>query len=606
MDKVEVLQRYFGYTSFRSGQDELIDAILSGRSALGIMPTGGGKSICYQIPALMMPGVTLVISPLISLMKDQVMALKNAGIKAAYINSSLTTEQLREVYQRIRRGEYKIIYIAPERLNTDVFTAMAENITVSFVAVDEAHCISQWGQDFRPSYLKIVDFLHRLPQRPRLAAFTATATEQVRRDIERTLQMEQPVRIITGFDRPNLHYEVLKPENKPATLLRLLQKHRGKSGIIYCATRANVEKICDDLRRKGILATRYHAGLTDEERRQNQENFIYDRSPIMVATNAFGMGIDKSNVSFVIHYNMPKSLEAYYQEAGRAGRDGEQADCILLYSAGDIHTAEYLIRAPGSNEELTEEERRRVIEQDMQRLHNMVGYCKTTGCLRRYILDYFGQEQQEDCGSCGTCRSEFITLDITTEAQMILSCVQRIYDKIGYAVGTTLVINTLRGSKARKLLELELDQISTYGLLKDTTEKRLRQIIDCLETEGCLLCEPVYRTLRLTAKAADVLFHGQKLQMPIRKETVAPPRNATADTPNTAADGDLLSALKELRLQLAQKEHVPAYIIFSNATLVDMAIKAPHTMEEFLQVSGVGEVKARRFGNEFLAVIARY
>lgn len=606
MDKLEVLQRYFGYTSFRSGQAELIDAILSGRSALGIMPTGGGKSICYQVPALMLSGVTLVISPLISLMKDQVMALKNAGIKAAYINSSLTPEQLQQVYQRMRQGEYKIVYIAPERLNTDVFTAIAGSIPVALVAVDEAHCISQWGQDFRPSYLRIVDFLHRLPQHPRLAAFTATATEQVRRDIERTLQMEQPVRVITGFDRPNLHYEVLKPENKTAALLRLLQERRGKSGIIYCATRANVEKICGDLRRKGILATRYHGGLTDEERRRNQEDFIYDRSPIMVATNAFGMGIDKSNVSFVIHYNMPKSLEAYYQEAGRAGRDGEQADCILLYSAGDIHTAEYLIRAPGSNEELTEEERRLVIEQDMQRLHNMVGYCKTTGCLRRCILDYFGQTQQQDCGNCGSCRSEFTTLDITTEAQMVLSCVRRIYDKIGYAVGATLVINTLRGSKARKLLELELDQISTYGLLKDTPVERLRRIIDCLETEGCLLCEPMHRTLRLTAKAADVLFNGQKLQMPIRKEAAAAPRPG-ADKPDiTAAQGDLLGALKELRMQLAQKEHVPAYIIFSNATLVDMAIKAPRTMDEFLQVSGVGEVKARRFGEEFLAVIARY
>ncbi len=604
MDKLTVLQRYFGYTSFRSGQDELIDAILDGRSALGIMPTGGGKSICYQVPALMLDGVTLVISPLISLMKDQVMALKNAGVKAAYINSSLTAEQLRQVYQRMRSVEYKIVYIAPERLNTDVFSAIAGDLPISLVAVDEAHCISQWGQDFRPSYLKIVDFLQRLPQRPRLAAFTATATQQVREDIERTLQMHRPVRVITGFDRPNLHYEVLKPESKTAALFKLLQKHKGKSGIIYCATRSNVEKICDELRRKGILATRYHAGLSDEERQQNQEHFIYDRSPIMVATNAFGMGIDKSNVSFVIHYNMPKSLEAYYQEAGRAGRDGEKADCILLYSAGDIHTAKFLIQAPGNNEELTEEERRQVIEQDMARLNNMVGYCKTTGCLRRYILDYFGQTQQEDCGSCGNCQAVFTMLDITTEAQMILSCVRRIYDKIGYAVGTSLIINTLRGSRLKKIRELGLDGISTYGLLKDTPADRLRHMIDHLETEGYLLCEPMHSTIRLTAKAAGILFQGEKLQMPIRKEAALPAKRTAAAT--DPADSTLLGALKDLRWQLAQQEHVPAYIIFSNATLVDMAIKAPRTMDELLQVSGVGEVKAQRFGSDFLKVIAQY
>ena len=603
MNKYDILQRYFGYTSFRSGQEELIDAILAGRSALGIMPTGGGKSICYQVPALMLEGVTFVISPLISLMKDQVMALKNADIKAAYINSSLQPEQLQQVYHRMRAGEYKIIYIAPERLNTDSFAAACAELPVSLVAVDEAHCISQWGQDFRPSYLKIIDFLQRLPQHPRLAAFTATATQQVREDIEHTLQMHRPVRVITGFDRPNLHSEVLHPENKTAALLRLLQKHRGKSGIIYCSTRNNVEKICDDLRRKGILATRYHAGLTDEERQQNQEHFIYDHSPVMVATNAFGMGIDKSNVSFVIHYNMPKSLEAYYQEAGRAGRDGEKADCILLYSAGDIHTAKFLIQAPGNNEELTDEERRLVIEQDMARLDTMIGYCKTTGCLRRYILDYFGQEQHDDCDNCGNCAATFTLQDVTTEAQMILSCVRRIYDKIGCPLGSTMLINVLRGSKQKKIRELRLDEISTYGLLPNTPANKLRRIIDHLENTGYLRREPLHSTILLTPQSADILFHGTQVQMPVRKE--AAPQRTTAPSP-AASDATLLNALKELRLQLAQQEKVPAYIIFSNATLVDMAIKMPRSIDELLLVSGVGEVKAQRFGREFLQVIDRY
>lgn len=609
-DKHAVLRRYFGYTSFRSGQDELTDAILAGRDALGIMPTGGGKSICYQVPAMLLPGMTFVISPLISLMKDQVMTLKNAGIKAAYINSSLTPEQLRQVLQRLGEGEFKIVYIAPERLNTEQFlsvcTSISANLPISLVAVDEAHCISQWGQDFRPSYLRIINFLNRLPRRPIIAAFTATATARVQQDIETSLQMKNPVRIITGFDRPNLHFAVLRPKDKNAALLKLLQKRRGKSGIIYCSTRNNVEKVCDALRKKGILATRYHAGLSDEERRRNQEYFIYDKSQIMVATNAFGMGIDKSNVSFVIHYNMPKSIEAYYQEAGRAGRDGEKADCILLYSAGDIYTARFLIQSPGNNENLSEDERRTVIEQDMARLDTMIGYCKTTGCLRRYILDYFGQQQNGDCGNCGNCHTVFTTQDVTTEAQMILSCIRRAYDKTGSALGATSIISILRGSRQKKLLDLHLDEISTYGLLPNTDPDTLRSIIEHLETEGYLRYDPMHRTIRLSLKAADILFDGARVVMPVPVKQE--PAIKHPDNPNTGQDTDtpLLDAMKELRLKLAQQQNVPAYIVFSNATLVDMAIKMPQTMDELLNVSGVGEVKAKLYGRQFLALIQKY
>ena len=368
MDKYSVLKQYFGHSEFRRGQEWLIDGILEGRDVLGIMPTGGGKSLCYQVPALLLPGVTLVISPLISLMKDQVTALLEAGVDAAFLNSSLNTEQLRNTYGHVRKGAYKLIYIAPERLSGEGFYELMREQDISLVAVDEAHCISQWGQDFRPSYLKIAEFVDKLPRRPILAAFTATATAEVRRDIVRLLHLQNSIDVITGFDRPNLFFDVQHPRNKMAVLSSLIEQRRNKSGIIYCATRAAVERVCDALNAHGILATRYHAGLSDDERQQNQDDFQFDRKTVMVATNAFGMGIDKSNVGFVIHYNMPKSLEAYYQEAGRAGRDGEGADCILLYSSGDITTAKFLIENSGENEELTAEEQSLVRQRDYQRL----------------------------------------------------------------------------------------------------------------------------------------------------------------------------------------------------------------------------------------------
>ena len=431
MDKYEVLKHCFGHSRFRQGQEELVDAVLSGRDALGIMPTGGGKSLCYQIPALLLGGITIVISPLISLMKDQVDRLRARRIPAVAIhsglsprqidiNSSLTAEQLRLVYRRAREGAYKLLYVAPERLETEGFAALMQAVTVSLVAVDEAHCISQWGQDFRPSYRSIPDFVASLPQRPPVTALTATATAEVQQDIVRLLELHDPVRCVTGFDRPNLFFDVQRPKNKMSALLDLLRTRRDKTGIVYCATRAAAERVCRTLCSRGVAAVCYHAGMEDGERRASQDDFQFDRKNVIVSTNAFGMGIEKSNVNFVIHYNMPKSLEAYYQEAGRAGRDGEAADCILLYSAGDVETAKFLIQSGG--EGLGDAEREELRRRDYERLKIMTGYCKTTRCLRGYILDYFGQPHAEECGNCGNCRRTYRLEDITIPAQMILSC----------------------------------------------------------------------------------------------------------------------------------------------------------------------------------------
>ena len=601
--KESILQRVFGYSAFRGGQEALIDAQLQGRDAFGIMPTGGGKSLCYQIPALLLEGVTLVISPLISLMRDQVMALKNAGVAAAYINSSLTPAQIRLVYRNIQSGMYKIIYVAPERLLTDGFLEAIQARKVSLVTVDEAHCISQWGQDFRPSYLKIVDFLNILTPRPVVSAFTATATETVRQDIAQILQLRDPLRVVTGFDRPNLRFEVQRPKQKLPALIDLVQQRRDKAGIVYCATRKAVEEVCENLQLNGIAATRYHAGLPDEERRDNQEDFLYDRKTVMVATNAFGMGIDKSNVSYVIHYNMPQSLESYYQEAGRAGRDGAEAECILLYAPGDVQTAKYLIQHPALSGELSQEELEQKQRLDRERLDVMVNYCKTQECLRGYILDYFGQEHESFCGNCSNCSTETEERDITDQARMILSCVQRMSAKLGYSLGLTSVVRTLLGSRDKRLLQLGLDKLGSYGMLRKLGKDDLRAMAENLESQGYLETDPVHGGISLTQKAQGVLFEGKTVSMRLPKAEASAPVSSPI---GGGQDPNLLAMLKRLRWKIAMQESVPAYIIFSNATLEDMARKAPTTLEAFAKVNGVGSVKVKRFGEVFVDAIADY
>lgn len=603
MEKLTLLRKIFGYDQFRPGQEPLIDGILGGRDVFGIMPTGGGKSMCYQLPALMLPGITLVVSPLISLMRDQVMALKAVGVSAAYINSTLTGAQIQAVYRNLLAGQYKIVYVASERLDYPGFANLAAKLPISFIAVDEAHCISQWGQDFRPSYLRIVNFIEGLPSRPVVGAFTATATAQVREDVERILCLRDPVRTVTGFDRPNLYFDVIQTDEKEKELKRLLAARPRKSGIIYCATRKKVESVCENLRQLGYPAARYHAGLSDKERSESQEDFLYDRKPIMVATNAFGMGIDKSNVSFVIHYNMPKSIEAYYQEAGRAGRDGGEADCILLFQGADVRTARFLIGNSSDNEELDPAQRELVRQQDLARLDAMVGYCKTRTCLRGYILEYFGQKHPDICGNCGNCNGNFETVDITREAQMILSCVKRIHDKLGYWVGVNLLGNVLRGSKNKRVTELGLDQLTTYGLLKSRTRSDIHAMIDHLEAEGYLRTEVEFQTVCLTAFASQVLYQGKTVEMKVEVE----PEEAALPAHKLAGDEtELFDALKELRGRLAKDAGIPAYVVFSNATLTDMAKKKPLTMSQFRRVSGVGEIKATWYGTAFLKRIQRF
>lgn len=604
----EILKQYFGYDSFRPGQDELVQAILSGRDTLGIMPTGAGKSICYQVPALALPGLTLVVSPLISLMKDQVGALNEAGVPAACINSAMSFEEMRDALYFAGRGQYKLLYVAPERLTAPFFLDFARRVPISMVTVDEAHCISQWGQDFRPSYLKILDFLAALPQRPLVSAFTATATAEVRDDIIRALGLEEPFVITTGFDRPNLYFAVEKPSSKPSALLAHLMQRRDKSGIVYCSTRKTVEEVCDILLSRGLPATRYHAGLDPEERLANQDDFLYDRKTVMVATNAFGMGIDKSNVSFVIHYNMPKNMESYYQEAGRAGRDGEAADCILLYNGQDVRTAEFLIEHSHENEDesMDEKTRRQLIERDMERLKQMTFYATTTDCLRRYILNYFGEKAPLCCGHCGNCDTNFEEVDATMDARKILSCVYRL-DERRLHFGKTVVAAVLTGSKSEQINRFHLDTLSTYNIMHEQTAVRVRQLIDVLLERGLLTADPErYNALFLTL-TGNALMRGRgelRIKLPREKK----PETAARRTEELAADVDekLFEKLRALRTKVAQRAGVPPYVVFSNATLADMAARQPKSEYELLGVRGVGEAKARRYGAEFVDCIREY
>jgi len=600
VDKFAVLKKYFGYEVFREGQEQLIDSILSGRDCMGIMPTGAGKSICFQVPAMCMDGVTIVISPLISLMKDQVNSLTQSGINTAFINSSLNEKQISRVYENIKQGIYKIIYIAPERLEDGVFNDFIANIEVSMVTVDEAHCISQWGQDFRPSYVKIIDFIENLPKRPIISAFTATATPAVREDISILLKLKNPDILITGFNRQNLYFEVQKPKDKFVALLTFLSSRRDKFGIVYCSTRATVEDVCERLNNSGYNASRYHAGLGDNERRENQEDFLFDRVQIMAATNAFGMGIDKSNVGFVVHYNMPKNIESYYQEAGRAGRDGENADCLLLYSGSDVRTNMYIIEH--NNDAVYADLKTELMlkERDRQRLKEMTFYCHTNDCLRAYILKYFAEKPENFCGNCGNCNKNYENTDITVESQKILSCVVRL--KGNY--GIKMVIDVLRGSKNERIVNLKFNELSTYNI-SCLSEKQLREIINHLVLyEYLTISNDGYFVLKLGEKYKEILYNNQKIEMKLIKTIEKEKEIKIAKEEKVQkVNQKLFDELKKIRLEIANEQNVPAFVVLADSSLTGMCLKLPKNNEELLKVSGIGQVKLERYGKYFLKII---
>lgn len=606
-EKQQYLKQYFGYDTFREGQEQLIDAILSGQDALGVMPTGAGKSLCYQIPALVIGGITLVVSPLISLMKDQVTSLNQAGIHAAYLNSSLTSNQYFKALGLAKQGRYPIIYVAPERLLTESFLDFALEADIRMVAVDEAHCVSQWGQDFRPSYLKITEFIERLPKRPVVSAFTATATAQVRDDIIEILKLQNAKIMTTGFDRSNLFFAVQTPKDKYRAALEFIRAHEKESGIIYCLTRKVVEEVCEKLMKDGFSVTRYHAGLSDEERRKNQDDFIFDRCRIMVATNAFGMGIDKSDVRYVIHYNMPKNMESYYQEAGRAGRDGEAAQCILLYSGQDVVTNQLFIENNRDNLELDEETRLLVQERDRERLRRMTFYCFTNECLRAYILRYFGEYGANYCGNCSNCLTEFEETDITEEAEAMIRCVKACSQRYGI----TVILDTLRGANTAKIRQYRMEENPCYGICGKVPIYRLRQIFNYLLMQGYLrLTDEEYTLVKLTEKSEELLSEGISVTMKMAKEPSKKQSEKKQKKPRTSAqimgeaDESVFEHLRSLRTEIAREERIPPYMVFSDKTLVHMCILNPRTKEEMLRVNGVGENKYKKYGERFIKALS--
>ena len=607
MNKLEVLKKVFGYDSFRDGQEQIVDSILRGQDVLGIMPTGAGKSICYQLPALMMSGITIVVSPLISLMIDQVKALNEAGVHAAYINSALTETQVTKALYNAMMGRYKIVYVAPERLETNRFLEFAMNSDISMITIDEAHCISQWGQDFRPSYLKIVNLIKRFPKRPVVSAFTATATMQVKEDIMCILGLNNPKVMVTGFDRKNLYFEVRKSKHKDADILDYVQSHSNDSGIIYCATRKNVDNVYIMLLNSGISATRYHAGLSNEVRKKNQEDFIYDRKPVIVATNAFGMVIDKSNVRYVLHYNMPQCIENYYQEAGRAGRDGESAECILFYSPQDVMISEFLIENKGENTEFTEDELMLIKENDIKRLAKMRFYCTTKDCLREYMLNYFGEYTiKHECGNCSNCNTVYEEKDVTDICIDIIKCIKEGNQRYGMNV----IIGTLRGSNTARLRSYRVDKLESYGTRKNVSEAMLKSIVEELLLQDYLIeTNDVYRILKLTSECDGILDGSTRIickWSPSKEKTsetqIKPKKDRRSDILNSKGLA-LFDELRALRMDIARQENMPPYIIFSDKTLVDMCIKLPFTKEEMLLVNGVGENKYQRYGEQFIQKI---
>lgn len=580
----QVLQKFYGYEDFRPGQKKVVESLLNRNDTVAIMPTGAGKSICFQIPALLFEGVTLVISPLISLMKDQVDSLRQLGIAAVYINSSVSKAQLYKDLQNISAGFYKIIYIAPERLTSEYLPDSFKNLNISMVAVDEAHCLSQWGHDFRPSYRNILNFTNSLRIKPIISAFTATATPEVKTDIINLLGLKQPNVFVTGFDRPNLYFSVLRGEVKDKFVIDYVKKHQDEAGIIYVGTRKDVDALQVLLEIKGIKAGRYHAGMTDEERNQMQEDFLYDNLSVMVATNAFGMGIDKPNVRYVIHYNMPKNMEAYYQEAGRAGRDGLSGNCILLYSPQDTQLQKFLISKS------TESEIRQQLE--YKRLQSMVDYCHTPQCLRAFILHYFGEfDVEEHCDNCSNCKIEGELIDITIDAQKVLSCVYRMHERFG----VKMIAEVLKGSKSAKVKQFNFERLSTYGLMKERKLKDISDLILRLSAMQYLdITESQYPVVTLNELSWQVLRGQKKVwqKMVIVKKA--------------KAKGELFEALRSLRKELATKEKLPPYMIFSDATLTQMATDKPTDLELMKNIRGVGEFKLQKYGEEFLTVIKSY
>lgn len=580
----QILQKFYGYEDFRPGQKKVVESLLNRNDTVAIMPTGAGKSICFQIPALLFEGVTLVISPLISLMKDQVDSLRQLGIAAVYINSSVSKAQLYKDLQDISAGFYKIIYIAPERLTSEYLPDSFKNLNISMVAVDEAHCLSQWGHDFRPSYRNILNFTNSLRIKPIISAFTATATPEVKTDIINLLGLKQPNVFVTGFDRPNLYFSVLRGEVKDKFVIDYVKKHQDEAGIIYVGTRKDVDALQVLLEIKGIKAGRYHAGMTDEERNQMQEDFLYDNLSVMVATNAFGMGIDKPNVRYVIHYNMPKNMEAYYQEAGRAGRDGLSGNCILLYSPQDTQLQKFLISKS------TESEIRQQLE--YKRLQSMVDYCHTPQCLRAFILHYFGEfDVEEHCDNCSNCKLEGELIDITIDAQKVLSCVYRMHERFG----VKMIAEVLKGSKSAKVKQFNFERLSTYGLMKERKLKDISDLILRLSAMQYLdITESQYPVVTLNELSWQVLRGQKKVwqKMVIVKKA--------------KAKGELFEALRSLRKELATKEKLPPYMIFSGATLTQMATDKPTDLELMKNIRGVGEFKLQKYGEEFLTVIKSY
>lgn len=638
---LEALTRYFGYDSFRPGQQGIVEALLAGRDVLGVMPTGAGKSVCYQIPAALSPGATLVISPLISLMRDQVDALNDLGMPAAFINTTQTPDEQAMVFAQAAAGQIKLLYVAPERLETGRFRDFAARTPISLIAVDEAHCVSQWGQDFRSSYLGIGDFIAGLPQRPPVGAFTATATERVRRDIVGLLGLRNPAVTVTGFDRPNLYFDVVKLETKykAAWVARYVADHPDESGIVYCATRKTTEALADTLNQMGRPAVAYHGGMSPDARETAQRDFITDKVPVVVATNAFGMGIDKSNVRYVIHHNLPESIEAYYQEAGRAGRDGEPSRCTLLWNESDIVTRRRLLDNDYENERLTPEEQEIVRQSKRRLLDGMVGYCRTTDCLHRYMTRYFGQElssnagsaagediaadssQSGKCGACSNCESTFETIDVTRVAQAISRCVH----DVGQRVGSGKIVKILRGSRAQDLAWLNPERMPTFGMLKDVNEARVRDVLSQMATDGYLsIAEGRMPIVMFGARAAETAapdFHYEIKRVERKSAAAGSGRSGgvadTADSANVPGDAlgsyipnddeeSLFQKLRELRRTIAQEIGKPPYIVFSDKTLRDMARIKPVTDAQFLAVNGVGQHKLDLYGQRFIQTIASF